>query len=251
MEVQKADNELLEKAKLIFSGWNETLIASCLQGVMGKAFVCGDAAAAYLGDFSFYAGVPSEELLRFKPNPESGFVIMTPGSKDWEPLLEEIYGEKAKKVTRYAFQKDTVFDRAHLEEIKARLPEGFTMELLGEDVYDYCQENEWCRDWVSQFDSYEDFHRRGLGMVVKKDGVPVCGASSYSVYQGGIEIQIDTRQDFRRRGLAAAAAAGLILECMDRGLYPSWDAANLWSVALAEKLGYTFAHEYDAYFVNW
>ena len=251
MENLKGKDELLEKAKSLFSGWNETLITSCLQGVMGQAYVAEDAAAAYLGDLSFYAGTPSEELLRFKPDPESSFIIMVPGSKDWEPLLEGIYGEKAKKVTRYAIRKDTVFDRAHLEEIKARLPERYTLELLGEDVYDYCQGNEWCRDWVSQFDSFEDFRRRGLGMVVKKDGVPVSGASSYSVYRGGIEIQIDTHQDYRRRGLAAAAAAGLILECLNRGLYPSWDAANLWSVSLAEKLGYQFDHEYDAYYVNW
>lgn len=251
MEILKGEDELLEKATSLFSGWNETLIASCLQGVMGQTYVDDDAAAALLGDLAFYAGTPSEELLRFKPDPESNFIIMVPGSKDWEPLLEEIYGKKAKKVTRYAIRKDTVFDRTHLEEIKAQLPVGYTMELLGEDVYSYCLENEWCRDWVSQFDSYDDFHRRGLGMVVKKDGIPVSGASSYSVYRGGIEIQIDTHRDYRRRGLAAAAAAGLILECLNRGIYPSWDAANLWSVALAEKLGYTFDHEYTAYEVNW
>ena len=251
MAILIAKGEFLDKAKFLFSGWNETLIASCLQGVMGRAYVAGDAAAAYLGDLSFYAGTPSEELLRFKPNPESTFVIMVPGSEAWEPLLEEIYGEKAKKVTRYAIRKDTVFDRTHLEEIKARLSEGYTMEPLGEDVYSYCQENEWCRDWVSQFEFYEDYHRRGLGMVIKKDGVPISGASSYSVYNGGIEIQIDTHTDYRRQGLAAAAAAALILECLDRNLYPSWDAASLWSVALAEKLGYQFDHEYDAYFVNW
>ena len=87
-------------------------------------------------------------------------------------------------------------------------------------------------------------------MVVNKEGVPVAGASSYYVYPGGIEIQIDTHQDYRRRGLATTAAAGLILACLDRGLYPSWDAANLSSVALAEKLGYQFDHEYTAYEVN-
>ncbi|MGM9604045.1 MAG: GNAT family N-acetyltransferase [Faecousia sp.] len=251
MAVLHADKTLLEQAAALFSGWNETLITSCLQGVMGCVYVDGNAAAAYLGDLSFYAGTPSEELLRFKPNPGSRFVIMVPGNEQWNPLLEQIYGERAKKVTRYAFGKNTVFDRTHLEALKARLPEGYTMELLGEDVYDYCRKNEWCRDWVSQFDSFGDFRRRGLGMVVKKDGIPVSGASSYSIYQEGIEIQIDTREDHRRQGLATAAAAGLILECLDRGLYPSWDAANLWSVALAEKLGYRFDHEYDAYFVNW
>lgn len=251
MAILKANEKRMEKAAALFSGWDETLIASCLQGVMGSVYVEGDAAAAYLGDLAFYAGTPSETLLQFKPKPESNFIIMTPGNKPWEPLIENVYGEKAKRITRYAIRKDTQFHRENLEALKARLPQGFTMGRLDEDTFQYCQANSWCRDWVSQFDSFEDFRQRGLGMVVKKDGIPVSGASSYSVYRGGIEIQIDTREDFRRLGLASAAAAGLILECLDRGLYPSWDAANLWSVALAEKLGYTFSHEYTAYEVNW
>ena len=34
---------------------------------------------------------------------------------------------------------------------------------------------------------------------------------------------------------------------MDEGLYPSWDAQNINSVHLAEKLGYEFDHEYIVY----
>lgn len=34
------------------------------------------------------------------------------------------------------------------------------------------------------------------------------------------------------------------------GLYPSWDAANRESVALAEKLSYHFDREYTAYQVK-
>lgn len=243
--------ETKEKAAALFSGINDTVITSCLEGVMGRVFESGNAALAILGDLAFYAGTPNEELLRFKPEPSSRFIIMVPGSPDWEPMMERIYGKKAHKVTRYAIRKDTRFDRARLERIKSQLPEGYTIGLLEREVYKYCQENEWCRDWVSQFSSYEDYSHRGLGMVVKKDGIPVSGASSYYVYRGGIEIQIDTHPDYRRRGLAVAAAAGLILECLDRGLYPSWDAANLWSVALAEKLGYVFDQEYTTFEVNW
>lgn len=250
MVILEAKGALLEKAVTLFSGWNDSLILSCLQGVMGKIYVEGDAAAAYLGDFSLFAGTPSESLLRFKPRQDCGFLIMTPGNLDWEAKIPEVFGDKAKRITRYAIRKDTQFQRPHLEAMKARLPQGYEMGLLDEETYRYCQENEWCRDWVSQFDSYEDFRQRGLGMIVKKDGIPVSGASSYSVYHGGIEIEIDTHKDFRRQGLASSAAAGLILECLDRGLYPSWDAANLWSVALAEKLGYTFSHEYTAFEVN-
>lgn len=75
----------------------------------------------------------------------------------------------------------------------------------------------------------------------------IAGASSYSRYDKGIEIEIDTREDHRRKGLAYVCGAKLILECLEEGLYPSWDAQNKWSVALAEKLGYHFSHEYVAY----
>ena len=44
-----------------------------------------------------------------------------------------------------------------------------------------------------------------------------------------------------------ACAAQLILKCLEKGWYPSWDAANLWSVALAEKLGYHRGEEYMIY----
>ena len=86
-----------------------------------------------------------------------------------------------------------------------------------------------------------------MGVVILKDGEIVSGASSYSGYIGGIEIEIDTREDYRRKGLAFAAGAGLILECLKRGLYPSWDAQNKWSAALAKKLGYHDSHAYTAY----
>ena len=87
-------------------------------------------------------------------------------------------------------------------------------------------------------------------MVVLYEGTVVSGASSYVHFRDGIEIEIDTREDFRRKGLAAACGARLVRECMERGLYPSWDAQNRWSVALAQKLGYHFDKEYDAYEVT-
>ena len=91
----------------------------------------------------------------------------------------------------------------------------------------------------------------GLGVVLLKDGEVVSGASSYSGYIGGIEIEIDTREDYRRKGVAYICGAKLILECLDRKWYQSWDAQNRWSVALAEKLGYHFDHAYVAYEIEW
>ena len=50
--------------------------------------------------------------------------------------------------------------------------------------------------------------------------------------------------------LALIACSALILRCLDEGLYPSWDAQNMASVRLAEKLGYQVDHEYAAYEVT-
>ena len=75
----------------------------------------------------------------------------------------------------------------------------------------------------------------------------VSAASSYARSRDAIDIEIDTVKAERRRGLASAAAAGLILQCLDEGLYPAWDAANKMSVRLTEKLGYEFSREYVCY----
>lgn len=240
-----------KKLESIFEAWDETLIWSCLQGVMGEIYAntSEDGAMALLGDFAFFAGNPCEELVRFKPeNCNQDFVIMVPQSEEWAKLIEKCYGTNAKRVTRYAIKKEKdIFDIEKLKQAVLRLPSGYELKLLCEEEYYTCQKNEWSKDLVSQYKDYDMYKSLGLGAVVLMDGDVVAGASSYSTYKEGIEIEIDTREDHRRKGLAYVCGAKLILECLDRGLYPSWDAQNKWSVALAEKLGYHFSHEYAAY----
>ena len=105
----------------------------------------------------------------------------------------------------------------------------------------------WSRSFCEQFRGADDFMARGLGVAALRGGELVGGASSYVCFSGGIEVQVETRKDMRRRGVALACCARLILTCLDRGLYPSWDAANLESVALALRLGYRLAGPYDAW----
>lgn len=242
-----------KKAEPVFEGWEETLIWSCLQGVMGEIYAekMGHPASAMaiLGDFTFFAGNPNRELVLYKPEGcTQDFIIMVPQNKAWGEVIEQCYGEKAKKVFRYAIKKEPdVFDREKLERMVSVLPEGFSIKLIDEAIYQKCKETDWCRDLVSQYKDYETYRKLGLGAVILKDGEVVSGASSYSSYLGGIEIEIDTKEPYRRKGLASVCGAKLILECMERDLYPSWDAQNKWSVALAEKLGYHYSHAYTAY----
>lgn len=157
----------------------------------------------------------------------------------------ERQGEKA---LRYAIKKETdVFSIDKLKKYTQSLPEGYTLNMFDEQIYSDTRREEWSVDFCSLFADYEDYKRRGLGAAVLYEGKPVSGASSYAVYNGGIEIEIDTKKEFRRKGLATACGAKLILECLKRGLYPSWDAHDLRSVALAEKLGYHLDCPYPVY----
>ncbi len=238
------------KAEKLFGGWEETLIFSCLQKVMGKIFVTDPespgSAMAYVGCFAFYAGEPDKELVMNKPR---GFVIMTPQNRAWEACIEECFPD-AKKITRYAIKKDTRFDKASLKNMVNGLPEGYELKEIDGRIYDMCLTDPVRRDFVSAFESKDKYLQLGRGMVIMRNGEIVSGASSYTRYREGIEIEVDTVEEERRKGLARIVCAALILRCLDEGLYPSWDAQNMNSVHLAEKFGYEFDHEYTAYEVS-
>lgn len=240
-----------EQAAWLFEGWRETMIWSCLQGVMGSIYADAPeepvSAMALLGDFCFLAGKPNRELAVYGPD-RKGFLIMVPGSRSWAELIEECYGARARKVVRYAFhKKPDIFDREFLQAAVGGLSKEYTLRMMDEELFWRCKDINWCRDWVSQYENYSMYQKYGLGAVILKDNEPVSGASSYSGYRGGIEIEIDTREDHRRKGLAFVCGAKLILECRRRGWNPSWDAQNPWSASLARKLGYDPDHEYTAY----
>ena len=241
--------ELADAAKVtaLFEGWSETLIRSCLQRVMGKIFVTDlekpQSALAFVGCFAFYAGVPDKELVMYKP---AGFVIMTPQSEAWAFLIEECR-PSARKTVRYAIRKDTQFDRIALKKMAETIPEGYTLRKIDAELYDQCLSDPLTCDFVSCFESKEHYLELGRGMVLLKNGRIVSGASSYTRYKEGIEIEVDTAPEERRKGLATIVSAALILQCLEEGLYPSWDAQNILSVHLAEKLGYAFDHEYTVY----
>lgn len=236
-----------EKIAPLFAGWEETFLWSYLQGYMGYAVTDGNrkpaSAQIVVGDFCFFAGVPNAALAA-----RAAASIMVPQTEQWGGLLEAVWGARAEKALRYAMKKEeNNFSVSRLTEYAAALPPEFTLRLFDERLYEEALGERWSRDLCAQFASWGDYRRRGLGVSVTCGGRLAAGASSYLVYSGGIEIEIDTKPELRRNGLAAACGARLMLECFDRGLYPSWDAHDLRSAALAEKLGYLVERPYVVY----
>ena len=84
-------------------------------------------------------------------------------------------------------------------------------------------------------------------MGILHQGRFVSGASSAAVGGGKFEIEIQTRREYRRRGLARAVASALILYGLEHGMEAYWDAANEPSSALARQLGFRSTGKYDAY----
>lgn len=231
--MQKLD--LPSLAAPLFGDWAEGMVWACLQGHMG-AVLADDtlsSAAAVLGDFAFFAGAPDTALLDAVSAP-----LLVPQNHDWADAIAAYLGPGVQPVTRYATRKDTDFDRKRLRKYVVSLPKSYTIRIIDEKLYESCWKSSWSRDLVSQYPTWEAYRELGLGVAVLRGKTLVAGASSYASFEGGIEIEIDTRPEERRKGLARACGAALILECLDRGLYPSWDAHDTVSLALAKQLGY-------------
>lgn len=241
-------------AEELFRGIGETMVRSALENVMGTVYSDGvqpTMASILLGDFCFFSESADADLMRFTFS-ESGkkFLIAVPFGKDGEKNIYETFGERARRVTRYAFKKNTVFDREKLRYFANSLGSDFEMRKIDRELFYRLRGDAAFGDFVAQFEDYDMFSALGTGIIVMKNDLIVSGASAYSAYRGGIEIEVDTASEYRRMGLARASSAALILECLDRGLYPSWDAQNPISAHLASALGYGEAREYFAYEIS-
>lgn len=255
--IEAAGREL-EYVAPLFAGTDETLVLSCLQGVMGRVWAdkLPDPTAARLicGDFIMLAGdaasAQAEELVgEWGDGIVLKHKVIVPVTDDWESVIERVLGDTVQKYTRFQTRKDTVFSPEKLKSFTA-LPEGFELRRYDKELCRLALGEGWSDGALGCFEGAEDFLARGLGYAVMKGRELVSSATSYSCYNGGFEVEIDTKPEYRRRGLARACAAAFILECLERGLYPSWDAANGMSLALSKQLGYEPGHEYTAYLIR-
>lgn len=204
-----------------------------------------NSAVGYLGRWVYCVGKPNKALITRK---EKEWFMLFPQNKKWEKLIQECYPE-AKKVTRYAIKHDANFDKEKLQRLIDALPEGYVLKKIDSKVFNLCRkvEDDDLEDLIGWCDNKKQFLEIGLGYAVIKDNKVVGGASTAYRFPKGIDIEVDVAKKHRRKGLASAASAMLILDCLERGWKPTWDAANMKSVHLSEKLGYKFDHKYHCY----
>ena len=231
------------RASALFAGWQDSVIWSAVQGVMGKIYVDSlkkpESGAVMLGDFCFLSGRPkSEVIFGVLEKGECTELILVPQNNDWAQMIENCYGEKAEKAIRYAIKKEPgIFDLVKLQKAANSLSAEYEMKLIDKELFEACRMTSWSKDLAANYENYSKYEKFGLGVVILKNGEIVAGISSYSGYgrrinenlgyHGGIEIEVVTREDYRRKGLAYIGAARLLLECDKRGLYPNWGGTSL------------------------
>ncbi|HJT91366.1 MAG TPA: GNAT family N-acetyltransferase, partial [Mycobacterium sp.] len=140
------------------------------------------------------------------------------------------------------------WDRDRLRRQADSLPEGYAIRrVTAPDIPSYV---DVAKDFVSNFRSVESYLKHGLGYGVWSGERCVAGCLSFTLANGKLEVEIDTDPAHRRKGLARAVAATLILHCLDAGIEPCWDAHNPESAALAQQLGFTDPTPYEVFVVG-
>ncbi len=226
------------------------LISAVLEGHLGTALTDDEttphvARLAY-ADVVIFGGDAHHPLARelVETAPMEKGILPSPGG--WDELLQAIHGENIIAAERYAFSAEAL-DLERLRALRATLPAGYELRRIDLELARQIADNPdlISPDHVRNFESPEDFVARGIGFCILRDGCIVSGASSYAICNRGIEIQVNTHAEHQKRGLATAVSAALLVYCLEHGLEANWDAANLTSARLAERLGYTPRGAYE------
>jgi GNAT superfamily N-acetyltransferase len=217
-----------------------------IEGQMGRAYVDDPANPTAwritVGPFWYFAGDANSPGGRALLAELPAYNLLMPSPPAWA-AAKETFGERLVTFPRYSFDAGSLSE-AHLSAVldasphrdRVRRVDAALLAMPGNMVE------------FEDFDSAEDFLARGVGYTLLEDDKPTGAAYSSLVCSRGIEVSLFVDEPYRRRGIATAISAALLLECVRRGLRPNWDAANVESCALAEKLGYTPAGVYESYY---
>ena len=202
----------------------------------------------------FYGGNPlvsqAERFAAFLPTTNDEWHVFC-NDDGWLPLIEDAHPNRTQRYIRYGMNRDLkAFNRELLLRATRNIPPEYETVRIGKGHYELAVSEDWSRDFCSFFKDLDDFLKNGIGFCAIREDQMVSGASSFTIFDGGIEVQVETHQEYRRHGLATACSAALILACIEENRLPCWDAFCEHSRDLALKLGYTIEKEYTALLVN-
>ena len=232
-----------------FQYWKKNMVRYGLKAKLGQFYTNEDETAILYeqGDFLFLAGRADMALLAdYRDICEPDYRILISEEVSWQACLSSC--PALSTFTRYAFKDEADFDDKVLKNIVEQLSKQLVIEAINSKTYQELAQEEWSQDLQGNFATFKDFQEAGvLGFVIRKGEEIVAGVSTALVYQKAIEIEIATKPVYQQQGLAAVLGAKMILESLQRSVFPLWDAHNEASKKIAEKLGYQCLGAYPAY----
>jgi len=247
----KANRLKLARA-FYFSPRVDLSIDCVIEGQMGTVYTDDpDNPTVFLieqgGFFCYFAGdsrsINGIELIASLTPPK----LLMPSVPGWLELAQKIIGGKLIETSRCSYS----FDHLSVEHMNALINySSFQEEVERIDAKIAAQsleDQDYFMD-ISAFDSAMDFDERGIGYCMLKNGKMVGAAYSSLVCSKGIEVSIYVSPEYRRQGVATALGGLLVKYCLENGLEPHWDAANLESYMLAEKMRYYLSGTYSAFY---
>ncbi|KQC14089.1 MAG: hypothetical protein APR63_06120 [Desulfuromonas sp. SDB] len=226
-------------------------IQCVVEGQMGSATVDSiDKPTVFkieVGPFIYFAGNVKSPAGKAMLKTIAPYTLFMPSSPGWIEAARKMYGDKLVELERYSFSQNHL-SIEHLEELIRKsiwkkvkpMDLSFARKLWGKVHFIE----------LSDFDSPEDFVKRGIGYYLEQDNRILGAAYSSLVCSMGIEVSIFVREDYRRQGIATTLASHLLLWCLNNHTLASWDTANHESCKLALKMGYTYTRTYKAYYLK-
>lgn len=232
-----------DKIKPLFDDIRFYMGNSVLNGLMGKAYVDNvlnpNIAFLVVRGYCFMSGKLNEKKLKDIIDKNFKNYVLIP-SDNLKNEIENIYKNNIVKAQRYSIKKEVEFNKDKLNDMVNNLSQNFKLIKINKKLSDRIKKE----NFINITDDYEE---NGIGYCCMYENEIIGVASSNIFYNDGIEVNIKVKENYRRKGIASAMAARLILECLKENKKISWDAANMNSVHLAQKLGFELDSAYDVY----
>ena len=220
-----------------------------LKSQIGTVYRNSDGATSFydIGNFLYLAGELNSRFWEdFIRQYGLDYKIIISEDTKWQDFLRRQVGLIS--FTRYSFKDKANFQVEFLNDLVSQLEKGYNIVPIDNHIYDCFSEEEWSQDLQGDFESYQNFTLKGgFGFVIVKNKELIAGISSGLVYQGAVEVEVATRPNEQGNGFAKKLGAAMILESLNRDMFPLWDAHNEASKKVAEFLGYELAEPYEAF----
>lgn len=178
--------------------------------------------------------------------PNRAHVLLYAPRGAWHGALQELLAPlEALHLVRSLFRFDADAYRERSRPLRKPLPEGFRLARLDASTAGEAG------GMPDLWGSVEQFLAHGWGYCVLDGDEFASSCQTVFVGDNSAEIGVGTREPYRRRGLARAAAIATLDECLARGFLPEWGCVyNPASGALGQSLGFCPLPDAPFYYVK-